>query len=143
MEWLEIIAPVLGGTVGTAVVLFCIVLLRSAFKTESIHVAEEKDWEALKGVGQRAEADILMLGRPHNRLVVWHNGSPNMAAADLRVRFLDDVGTAHEARLKTLIDEELLANFTVGKKLPILYSNGDPPLVAIDRERAQVSFSST
>jgi hypothetical protein len=142
MAVLDIIAPVLGGTVATAVVILCIFLLRSASRTESIHVVEEKDWEALRGGGQRAEADILMLGRPHNRLVVWHNGSPNMAAADLQVRFVDRAGTTHETRLKTLIDEELLANFTVGKKLPILYSDGDPPRIAIDRERAQVSFAS-
>jgi hypothetical protein len=143
MDWLDIAATVLSVVLGTAVVFICFFLVRGAFATEAIHVVEEKDWEALKGVGQRAEADILMLARPHNRLVVWRSGSPNMAAAELRVRFDDDTGTTREASLKTLIDQELLANFTVGKKLPILYSSGSPPLVAIDRERAQVAFSST
>jgi hypothetical protein len=143
MEWLDTAATVLSIVLGTVVVLVCIYLVRAAFATETVHVAEEKDWEALKGVGRRAEADILMLARPHNRLVVWRHGSPNMAAAELRVRFDDEGGTTHEASVKTLIDQELLANFTVGKKVPILYSSGSPLLVAIDRERAQVAFSST
>jgi hypothetical protein len=140
MDWKEIVAAVMTSITVVFVLITSFFLVRSVMSTQSDHVLEEKRWKALKGVGRHAEADILMLARPDNWLVVWRNGSPNMAAAELRVRFCDDAGTMHETILKTFIDQELLANFTTGKKLPILYSDGNPPLVAIDRERTQVSF---
>lgn len=141
MGWLDYVGPVVGVVVMGAVILVTSMLARGALSVESQHAQEEKDWEALKQGGRRAEADILVLARPGNRLVVWRNGSPNMAAAQLHVRFLDAGGVSHEAKLKTFIDEELLANFSIGKKLPIVYAAGDPTQVAIDRERTQLAFA--
>ncbi|KQU86500.1 hypothetical protein ASC78_02650 [Variovorax sp. Root318D1] len=140
MGWLDIVGPIVGVVVMGSVILVTSMLARSALSTESLHAKEEKVWEQLKVQGLRAEADILVLARPSNRLVVWRNGSPSMAAAELRVRYRDEAGVTHEASVKTFIDEELLANFSIGKKVAIVYTDDDPERIAIDRERAQVAF---
>jgi len=118
-------------------------VFRAGSATKSAHVREEEDWQELRHTGQRAVADILALARPGFRLVTWRGGSPNMAAAELLITFRDADGEDHRVNLRTFIDQELLANFSSGRSLPIVYSKGAALRVAVDRDRVQLEIPST
>jgi hypothetical protein len=141
VDWLNIVVAVVGAAGAIVVTLWTFRIGRNGKLAIIAHGKEEADWERLRETGQRAEAHILALARPGNRLVTWRNSSPDMAVAELRIAFRDAGGVAHETRLLTFIDEDLLANFSGGRKLPIVYSNDTPPVVAIDRERTQVEVT--
>mgnify|MGYP003575431573 CR=1 FL=1 len=143
MSWLE-------GAVAVAGVVVAIVTgftgpryFKIGSKTKEEHIKEEACWEALRHTGQRAVADILGLARPAFRLVTWRNGSPNMAAAELLIVFRDAEGAEHRAVLRTFIDQELLANFSTGRQVPIVYAKEPTLRVAIDRDRTQLDIPST
>lgn len=137
-EWSDIVFALVGVVCFVVVTRWTVRMERNGKIAIVAHGKEEEAWEKLREAGLRAEADILALARPGNRIVTWRNNSPDMAVVELLIAFTDAGGTAHETVLQTFIDEDLIANFSGGRKLPIVYSRDTPPLVAIDRERTQV-----
>lgn len=144
MRWLEIAVAVLGVAVLMVSTFGSSRVFRAGSATKAAHVAEEQEWEALRHEGARAVAQILALARPGFRLVTWRGGSPNMAAAELLITFTDSDGEHHRVTLRTFIDQELLANFSGGRPLPIVYAKSPTGLrVAVDRDRTQLEIPST
>ncbi|WP_418130272.1 hypothetical protein ABL849_01470 [Variovorax sp. 375MFSha3.1] len=137
-QWSDIVFALVGVICFVVVTRWTVRMERNGKIAIVAHGKEEEDWEKLRETGQRTEADILAVGRPGNRLVTWRNDSPDMAVVELLIAFTDTQGVAHEVLLRTFIDEDLIANFSGGRKLPIVYSSDTPPVVAIDRERTQV-----
>ncbi|MDH6166448.1 hypothetical protein M2282_001595 [Variovorax boronicumulans] len=143
MRWMEITVAVLGVAVLMVSTFGSSRVFRAGSATKQAHVWEEEEWEALRHDGARATAQILALARPGFRLVTWRGDSPNMAAAELLIAFTDSDGENHRVTLRTFIDQELLANFSGGRPLPIVYAK-DPTLrVAVDRDRTQLEIPST
>lgn len=143
MRWMEIAVAVAGVAVVIVSTLSSSRIFRAGSTTKAAHVREEEDWEALRHDGRRAVAEILALARPGFRLVAWRGGSPNMAAAQLLITFRDSDGEEHRVMLRTFIDQELLANFSGGRPLPIVYAKGQALRVAVDRDRVQLEIPST
>lgn len=143
MRWLEIAVAVAGVAVLVVSTIGSSRVFRAGSATKTMHVREEEDWEALRHDGARAVAEILALARPGFRLVTWRGDSPNMAAAELLVAFTDSEGENHRVTVRTFIDQELLANFSGGRPLPIVYAKNPTLRVAVDRDRVQLEIPST
>lgn len=142
MQWSDILGMSLGGLAVLAAVVLAVFLVWDSVVTNARYRGEEKQWEAMRGHGRRTEAEILALARPPDRLIKRGRNAADMAATELRLAFSDAAGQRREARVRTFIDTELVANFTAGRKVHVVHSNDEPPQVAIDRERTPLEIPS-
>ena len=143
MQWSEIVTITISVVVGAAFVLLTIALIWSSYTISAQYRREEKQWPQLREQGRRCQADILGMARPPSRLTVRGRNAADMAATELRLSFRDDMGAVHETFVLTFIDEGLLANFTAGHKVHVVYSDATPPVVVIDRDRTQLEIPSS
>lgn len=143
MNWWDI-----AGAVFTVVVLgggavWILTAKAPAMATVEEYRSDEHLWSSLQREGVRTQAVVLQLTRPQNRLKTSGRDAYSVAAVDLQLSFHDQDGAAHEVRVSTFIESDLLTNFSAGRTVAIVYSNDDPRRVAIDRDRTLLEIPST
>ncbi|WP_244883448.1 DUF3592 domain-containing protein [Variovorax paradoxus] len=144
MSWWNILAATLClGLCGIAGV-FGVHVIVSSYAANARYMAEEKTWQALRGQGVRAQGVVVGISRQANRLTKNGNyGNNEVAATDLLLAYEDAAGNRHEVTVATFIELGLLANFSVGKKIDVIYARDAPDRVAIDRERTPLEIPSS
>lgn len=143
MSWWNILAATLClGLCGIAGV-FGVHVIVSSYAANARYMAEEKPGKhcAAKAC---ARGVVVGISRQANRLTKNGNyGNNEVAATDLLLAYEDAAGNRHEVPVATFIELGLLANFSVGKKIDVIYARDAPDRVAIDRERTPLEIPSS
>ena len=143
MSWSDIVLGSVGAIAIAATVVLSVFLVWSTVTTNSEYKQEERHWRQLRGHARHAEAEVLGLARPPGQLTKRSRHGAGMTATELRLAWRDERGELRQATVRTFIDEDLLSTFVRGSKVHVLYSDAEPPMVAIDRDRTQVEIPST
>lgn len=124
--------------------VFGVHVLISSYAANARYMAEEKTWQSLRGQGVRGEGVVLRMSRQANRLTKNGSyGNNEVAATDLVLAYEDAAGNRREASVATFIELGLLANFSTGKKVAVVYARDTPDTVAIDRDRTPLEIPSS
>lgn len=144
MTWWNIVAATLClGLCGIAGV-FGVHVLVSSYAANARYMADEKTWQSLRSQGVRTEGVVVGISRQANRLTKNGSyGNNEVAATDLVLGYEDTAGNRHEVSVAAFIELGLLANFSIGKKIAVIYARDAPDRVAIDRERTPLEIPSS
>lgn len=144
MTWWNIVAAtVCLGLCGAAGV-FGVHVLIASHAANARYAAEEKTWLALRAQGVRADGVVVRMSRQANRLTKNGTyGNNEVAATDLVLAYEDAAGQPREVSVATFIELGLLANFSIGKKVAVVYERNAPERLAIDRDRTPLEIPSS
>lgn len=141
MSLITTILGTIGLILSALALVFMVTTIRSVRADMSEYEVDARHWAMLSTRGTPAIAHINVMSRHAQRLTrAGSHGNNQLAAVDLTVSYADAVGAGHTARIATFIETALLANFTSGGQLPIVFNPAEPTMVAIDRRKVQVEI---